>query len=187
MSESFLGFFGFINDDETLMRTHFWSEKAMEECAIDFKPVEFSLVHAGIWAEAIRMPEPLIINDYLRPDPRKKGYPEGHVRINRLMSIPIVKAGKAVAIAAVANKEKDYDESDILHISLFIESMWDVLKRKEVEEKLRKLNEEARTEGRRADKPARSKPKTNSSVRKNSPYSASSQQLWAMRSVTPSV
>jgi PAS domain S-box-containing protein len=136
ISGSKLGFIGFIDEDETLMQTHFWSEKAMEECVIDFKPVEFSLVHAGIWAEAIRMHAPLIINDYSRPDPRKKGYPEGHVAVKRLMSIPIVREAKAVAIAAVANKEQDYDEADLLYLNLFLESVWDILKRKRAEEAL---------------------------------------------------
>ena len=89
----------------------------MKGCAIDCKPVEFSIEHAGIWAEAIRRHESLIVNDYLRPDLRKKGYPEGHVPIKRLMSIPIIKGGKAIAIMAVGNKPEDYTETDILHLS----------------------------------------------------------------------
>jgi CheY-like chemotaxis protein len=137
ISESLLGFFGFINEDETAMRTHLWSKQAMEGCAIDFKPVEFSINHAGIWAEAIRKHEILIVNDYPKPDSRKKGYPEGHVPIKSLMSIPIIKGGKAVAIMAVANKKMDYNETDVLHLSLFLESAWDILKRMEAEEKLK--------------------------------------------------
>jgi signal transduction histidine kinase len=142
ISESPLGFFGFINENETLMRTHLWSEQAMEGCAVDFKPVEFALDHAGIWAEAVRNHEPVIVNDYRKPDSRKKGYPQGHVPIQRLMSIPIIKGDKAVAIVAVANKKLDYNETDLLHLSLFIESMWDVLERKKAEEEICKLNEE---------------------------------------------
>jgi len=141
ITESPLGFFGFINEDETLMMTTMWSEKAMEGCAVDFKPIEFSLDHAGIWAEAIREHKPLIVNDYTMSDPRKKGYPDGHVPIKRLMSIPIVKGSRAVAIMAVANKEADYDEKDIPHLSLFLEGVWDMIKRKRAEEGLRTLNE----------------------------------------------
>ena len=145
ISESRLGFFGFINEEETLMTAHLWSEKAMEGCAIDFRPVEFSLDHAGIWAEAIREHKPLIVNDYSRPDPCKKGYPEGHVAIQRLISIPVIREAKAVAIAAVANKEQDYDETDLLHLSLFLESAWDMFKRKQAEEELRESEAKFRT------------------------------------------
>ena len=72
-SSSPLGFFGFINEDETEMTAHLWSEQAMAGCAIDFKPVVFSLDNAGIWAEAIRKRQPFILNDYSKPNPRKKG------------------------------------------------------------------------------------------------------------------
>jgi PAS domain S-box-containing protein len=138
ISASPLCFFGFVDPEETKMRTHLWSSQAMEVCAIDFKPVVFSLPNAGIWAEAIRTRQPLILNDYQQPDARKKGYPKGHAQIKRLLSIPIIKDGKVVAVMAVANKEREYTQADILHLSLFIESMWDILKRKEAEEQLRK-------------------------------------------------
>jgi signal transduction histidine kinase len=153
MSGSPLGFFGFINEDESLMTAHLWSEEAMKGCSIDFKPVEFSLEHAGIWAEAIRRHEPLIVNDYLRPDPRKKGYPEGHVPVQRLMSIPIIREVRAVAIMAVANKQDEYTQNDILHLSLFLESAWDMIARKRAEEQieehasnLTRINEQLREE-----------------------------------------
>ena len=136
ISDSRLGFWGVTNEDETIMMAHLWSEEAMKGCRIDFKPVEFVLEHAGIWAEAIREHKPLIVNDYSRPDPRKKGYPKGHVPIQRLMSIPVIRNAKAVAIVAVANKEQNYDESDFLHISLFLESVWGIIQRKKVEKAL---------------------------------------------------
>ncbi|NTW16639.1 MAG: PAS domain S-box protein, partial [Syntrophaceae bacterium] len=144
MSASQIGFFGSINEDETLMVAHLWSEEAMKGCNMEFKPVEFPLDHAGIWAEAIRLHKPLIINDYSKADPRKKGYPEGHVAIKRLMSIPVIRKGKAIGITAVANKKQDYDESDLLELSLFSESMWDIFKHKQTEESLRQSEEKYR-------------------------------------------
>ncbi len=137
ISDSPFCFFGFVNPEETEMRTYLWSKQAMKGCTIDFKPIVFSLPNAGIWAEAIRTRKPLIINDYKQPDPRKKGYPKGHVELHSLLSIPIIKADRVVAVMAVANKKSAYTQADILHLSLFIESMWDLLKRKEAEEHLR--------------------------------------------------
>ncbi len=134
-----LGFFGFINEDETLMNIHLWSEKATEGCAMDYKPMEFILADAGIWAEAIREHKPLIMNDYSQPDPRKKGYPEGHVKIKRLLGIPLVKEGKALAAVIVANKEQDYNETDLVHLSLYLESVWDIFKRRQAEEEAQEL------------------------------------------------
>jgi PAS domain S-box-containing protein len=145
ISESELGFFGFISEDETLMTAHLWSEKVMAACAMDNKPVEFPCGNAGIWAEAIRQRKPVIVNDYKKPDPRKRGYPEGHVALSRLMSIPIIDGGKVVAVAAVANKREDYTESDYLHIHIFLESIWSIVQRQRSVEALRLSEERFRT------------------------------------------
>jgi signal transduction histidine kinase len=58
------------------------------------------------------------------------------------MSIPVVKGSKAVAVLAVANKKTDYEEKNIPHLSLFLESMWDMIMRKKAEEELHTLNEQ---------------------------------------------
>lgn len=137
ITDSRLGFFGFINEEETVMTAHLWSSEAMKGCLMDQKPVEFSLDHAGIWAEAVREHRAVVINDYSNPDPRKKGYPEGHVHIARLMSIPLIRNGKAVAIVAVANKQQDYDDTDLLHISLLLENVWGIFQRKRAEDALK--------------------------------------------------
>lgn len=151
ISKSQIGFFGFVDNLVTSMTTYLWSEQAAESCAVDFRPVKFSIEHAGIWADPIRTRAPLVINDYQRPDPRKRGYPEGHVPVRRLVSIPVLKDGRAVAILAVANKEQDYTEADLLHLSLFLESSWDMISRKGTENKLKehtlrvkKINERLR-------------------------------------------
>jgi PAS domain S-box-containing protein len=157
ISASPLGFFGFINEQKTEMITHLWSEQAMAGCAIDFKPVKFPLDNAGIWAEAIRDRTPLILNDFSKPDPRKKGYPAGHVRIKRLLSIPVIKGARVVAIMAVANKAIEYDESDILHLSLFLESAWDMLQRKKAEDELKRQSKELAVAKNRAEAASRQK------------------------------
>ncbi len=145
ISESELGFFGFLNEDETVLTVDLWMGTAMESCAIHSKPLEFPCASAGIWAEAIRQRKPFIINDYRRPDARKKGYPAGHVPIIRMMSIPVLDEGKVVAVAAVANKRSDYTEPDCLHVQLFLESVWGLLQRKRTVEALRESEERFRT------------------------------------------
>ena len=145
ISGSELGFFGFINEDETLMTAHLWSEKVMESCTMDNKPVEFPCGNAGIWAEAIRQRKPVIVNDYNKPDPLKKGCPEGHVALSRLMSIPIIEGGKVVAVTTVANKRESYTESDYLHIHLFLENIWSIIQRQRSLEALRVSEERFRT------------------------------------------
>jgi PAS domain S-box-containing protein len=142
MSGSELGFIGFINEDETLLKAHLWSKKAMKSCAMDYKPAVFSLKEAGIWAEPIRQHQPFIINDYKKPNPLKKGYPEGHVPLSRLMGIPIIEEGRAVSLLMLANKKQNYTKEDALHVNLFLESAWVIIKRKLAEDALREAHRE---------------------------------------------
>ncbi len=130
------GFVGLISDDDRHMEAHLWSEKAMESCSIG-KPLNFPLTEAGVWAEPIRQQKVMMINDYSAPNPFKKGYPKGHLDLTRFMGVPVVDKGRVVAVAGVANKREDYTESDQYRVSVLLEGMWDIIRRKRAEEKLR--------------------------------------------------
>lgn len=59
-----------------------------------------------------------------------------------VMSIPIFEDKKIVAVATVANKETDYDDSDARQITLLMDGMWKFVQHKQAEEKLKKYVEE---------------------------------------------
>ncbi|MFH1563298.1 MAG: PAS domain S-box protein [Nitrospirota bacterium] len=129
-------FIGFMNDDESVLTVHIWSQDVMEQCKVIGEPLEFPVAEAGIWAEAIRQRTPLIVNDYEAFDPRKKGIPEGHVPIKRVLCVPAFDKGRIVAVGAVANKHSNYNETDVNAISLFLSELLIVFGRKQAEEAL---------------------------------------------------
>jgi hypothetical protein len=59
------------------------------------------------------------MNDYAQDPPAKKGLPEGHVPLTRLLSLPILVDGRVAMVIAVANKATDYTDADIRHWSPF--------------------------------------------------------------------
>lgn len=136
LTGSTIGFMGFLNKDESQLTIHSWSKSVMDLCEIHDKPLVFNIADAGIWGEAVRQRQPLIINDY-NASSSKKGTPEGHVAISRFMAVPLFDEGKIVAVAAVGNKSNDYDEQDIRQLQLLIEGMWQITKRKQAEDDLR--------------------------------------------------
>jgi len=136
LTGSAIGFVGLVSDDEQRMEAHIWSEKAMENCPIN-KPLDFPLNDAGLWAEPIRQRRMIIVNDYHEPNLFKKGYPEGHLELSRFMGIPVVDNERVVAVAGVANKREQYAESDQYRVSLLLKGMWDLIKRKRSEERLK--------------------------------------------------
>ena len=135
LTASEIGFMGFLNDDESRMTIHSWSKSVMSQCKIHEKPIVFTIAEAGVWGEAVRKRQPVIINDY-NASPLKKGIPAGHVSIARFMAVPLFDNGKIVAVAAVGNKRDDYGEQDVKQLQLLMRGMWQIIKRGQAEKEL---------------------------------------------------
>jgi len=145
MTGSDYGFYGFINDDESVMTIHSWSGEAMKDCAMVRKPQHFLINEAGIWAEAVRRREPFILNNYSASHLAKKGLPEGHVALKNLLVVPHFSHGKISAIAAVANRTTDYDLDDVNQITTFLSSVHAIVDSKRAEEALKESEEKFRS------------------------------------------
>ena len=135
LTGSTIGFLGFLSEDESQMTIHTWSKDVMTQCKIHHKPIVFNIEESGIWGEAVRRRQAVIINDY-KSASGKKGVPEGHVNIVRFMAVPLFDSQKIVALAAVGNKAKEYDEEDTAQLQLLMEGMWLIIKRRESENEL---------------------------------------------------
>jgi PAS domain S-box-containing protein len=137
ITKSMYGFYGFINDDETAMTIYSWSGEAMKDCSMPQKPQLYKISECGIWAEAVRLREDVIINDYSSDNPAKRGLPAGHVQLNNLMVIPVFADGKIKSVAAVANSEGGYGDNDRINMKIFLSNIQSVIQKRMVDEKLR--------------------------------------------------
>ncbi|KAF5065756.1 PAS domain protein [anaerobic digester metagenome] len=144
VTESPLGYLAFLNEDESELVMHAWSRTAMEMCATRTKSLVYRTTSTGLWGEPVRQRRPVITNDYAAPNPKKRGYPEGHPPIRRHMSVPVMEGDRVVMVAGVANKEVDYTENDVSELSLLMQGLWQVLKGKRAEASLRESEERYR-------------------------------------------
>ena len=76
LTGSTIGYIAFANEDETVLTMHYWSNSAMQQCAMIDKPIVYPVKDTGLWGEAIRQRKPVITNDYAAPNPLKKGTPQ---------------------------------------------------------------------------------------------------------------
>lgn len=115
-----------------------WSKGVMPICGVTDKQTVFQLDKIGIWGEAVRQRRLLLLNDYAASGhPAKKGYPEGHVPLERLLVVPIFDASqRIVGVVAVANKEQLYSDNDGTQLELMMAEVWRIVKRLELEQKL---------------------------------------------------
>ncbi|WP_419780692.1 diguanylate cyclase [Maridesulfovibrio sp.] len=136
-----IGYLYFLNEDESELRLYAWSQNVMPQCTVDAVPAFYHVEDTGIWGDAIRQRKPIILNDYAGIK-NKHGLPEGHVPISRHMNVPLFDDGKIVLLAGVANKKDDYNDEDVRQLTLLMEGMWSIVRRKESAEALRHAYEE---------------------------------------------
>ncbi len=144
ITSSSIGFLGFLNENESVVTIHAWSQKVMRECSIREKSIEFNVLKAGVWGEAVRQRQPFVINDFSLDSPLKKGTPEGHVDVDRFLAVPLLSNNKVIAIVAVGNKEEPYTNGDADQLKLLLEGMWQILQRKKAEKEVFKQSEKIR-------------------------------------------
>jgi PAS domain S-box-containing protein len=119
-----------------------WSENVMKDCKIVDPQTCYELDKTGLWGEAVRQGKPIIRNDYQAPDLLKKGLPQGHINLNRFLTLPVFAEGVIVAVVGVANKETDYDQTDVLQLQLLMDAVWKVVEQKYARENERKARVE---------------------------------------------
>ncbi|HKJ78803.1 MAG TPA: histidine kinase dimerization/phospho-acceptor domain-containing protein, partial [Prolixibacteraceae bacterium] len=57
--------------------------------------------------------------------------PEGHVPLNKVLTVPIIVSNDIKAVIGVANKKTDYGSDDIIQMELLSDTLWTVVGRKE--------------------------------------------------------
>ena len=143
MTGSTVGYLHFINEDQKTIQLNTWSTGTLKRCSAA-KESHYPIEQAGIWVESFYQRKPVIHNDYINY-PLKKGYPEGHIHLQRHLSVPIFDGKHIVALAGVGNKNDPYDKNDIRQLSLFMNSMWGILKRNRTENALSVSEEKYRS------------------------------------------
>jgi PAS domain S-box-containing protein len=138
LTRSKIGFVGFLNEDESIYTLHAVSKDVVKECNVTGDPVQWHVVDAGIWADAIREHKTLFVNDYSKPHPKKKGLPPGHPYMERFMIVPILESDRIIAVAGVGNKASDYNKSDERQIVLLMNEMWSCVQKNLSREELEK-------------------------------------------------
>jgi PAS domain S-box-containing protein len=144
LTGSRIGYIYFYDEETRQFRLNTWSKEVMSQCTVVDQQTVYQLEKTGIWGEAVRQRRPILVNDFAAPNPLKRGLPEGHAPLTRFLTIPLLSAGKIVAVIGVANKTLPYDHADIRQLSLMMESVWQVVERRRAEEVLRQNEEKFR-------------------------------------------
>ncbi len=133
LTDSHIGFLHFIEEDQQTINMQAWSSETHQERGIiEAQGTHHPLALAGVWADALRLKQPVIHNDYASV-PDKKGVPDQHLKLIREMVIPILRDDRSVAVLGIGNKPREYTQHDIEVATRFADYAWDITERKRME------------------------------------------------------
>lgn len=125
LTGSVISFVHFVDESDQDVEFFAWSKSTKEKyCEADHER-HYPVDEAGIWADAIRLRKPVVINQYSKA-PNRHGLPEGHARLHRIISLPVVSDGKVVMIVGVGNKPQPYSSHDVETLQLLANEMWGI-------------------------------------------------------------
>ena len=139
--QSPFGVFGYIDAAGALV-VPTMTRQIWDKCRVPEKTIIFPRETWGdsSWPRAIREKRMIYTNE------PSAGIPEGHVDIQRHISLPILFQGEVIGLFQVANKETDYTEADIVKLETIAGFVAPVLnarlQRQRHEEELRKKNDD---------------------------------------------
>ena len=118
-----------------------WSRSTLKHyCKAAFDS-HYPASKAGVWADALRQREPVMINDYANY-PKKRGLPEGHAHLERMISVPVIEGGLVRMITGVGNKPGLYSDLDVETVRLIGETIWRIVSKKRMRaDAVRQLDE----------------------------------------------
>jgi len=145
LTGSCIGFYHLLDEDRRLLTLHAWStQTASKFCKAEGSGSHYPVSIAGVWADCVRERCAIIHNDYISL-PHRKGLPSGHASLVRELVVPVFRRDKIVAVLGIGNKLTDYNQRDVDTVSLLADLVWDVVERKQAEERLRMERDRAQS------------------------------------------
>jgi PAS domain S-box-containing protein len=144
LTGSQIGYIYHYDETKKEFNLNSWSREVMKQCTITEPQTVYQLAKTGLWGEAVRQAKPILVNDFQAAHSLKKGYPEGHAPLYKYMTVPVFFDDRIVGVVGVANKETDYDTSDVRQLTLLMDAVWKILELKRAEEILRGTEERYR-------------------------------------------
>lgn len=141
LTGSKIGYIYLFNEQTNKFTLINWSREVMAQCKVTEPQTEYDLEKTGIWGEVVRQRQPIILNDFTKPNQFVKGTPQGHVALERWCAIPVIYDGKIVATLGVANAEYDYKQEDVEMLTQLMDGVWDYIVDKSLSDEIKKKEE----------------------------------------------
>ena len=139
LSDSNIGYFHLVNDDQKTMSMQFWPKETLGKDGKPNDKFHWSIEENSIWADCFYSRKTVVNNDFSLTkhdtNPANANFP-----LIRFISIPLIEDDKVKIIFGVGNKNTNYNQFDVDILSLLAENIWIVIQRKRSENQLIEAN-----------------------------------------------
>lgn len=129
LTDSCILFIHLVHEDQVTIELGSWSRATKERYCQAAYDNHYPVDKAGIWADALRQCKPVVFNDYANAPP-KRGLPEGHAHLQRLISVPVIEGGLVRMMVCVGNKVDDYTARDVETVQLLANGIWHIVQQR---------------------------------------------------------
>lgn len=114
LTKSKFGFVAYIDPKTGFMVVPTLSHEIWNECKVERKSIVFEKF-TGLWGWVLIHKQSLMTNQ-AQKDYRSAGTPVGHVKIDRIISVPAMHHKQLIGQITLANSETDYTDHDLIAI-----------------------------------------------------------------------
>jgi len=143
LTGSQIAFTHLVNDDQESIELVAWSHATLAHYCQAAFDTHYPVSQAGIWADALRQRAPVIVNDYATAI-GKKGLPEGHARLDRLVSVPVIQGNLVRMMTGVGNKPTPYTDWDVETVRLISDAVWRIVRQRRADAAMRESEQRHR-------------------------------------------
>lgn len=141
LTRSEIAFLAFTNDNLSQITLNSFSKDVFVGDKYKDQSLTLELNDNSLFAKAIRTRKAVWVNKY-DEHLLKKELPHWHMKIEKVLIVPIEDNNKTVALATVANKKGNYSEKDAHQITLIVDRLWKTVQSKRYNDSIQKLNTE---------------------------------------------
>jgi len=141
LTDSEIGHICFYDEEKKMFTQAIFSEEIEAKYHLSEHITTYPLEYAGYMGEVVQTGNALILNRQKAGNPYIVQTSYGQIELQSLLSVPVFVEGKIVAVVGVANKETEYDQSDLSHITILMDNVWGIIERHRYQEELIKSKE----------------------------------------------
>ncbi len=138
LTDSRIGFICVLDENGDDIHYQTWSSNTLRNhCHNNANMQHARVSKAGIWAQCVDLKKPVVHNDF-NSLKNLTQLAHGHPPLFRELLVPVVRSHKTIAVIGVGNKPEHYRQQDIDIVAGLADLCWDLIARKQAEEKLLK-------------------------------------------------